>query len=128
MEIVGKDDKRQITVVFCGTMLGDFLPIQLIYKGKTIRCHPKFVFPTDWDITHAPKHWSNEDTMRQFIEQVIIPCVKWVRAAGGGDKTALVIMDNFSGQITELILNLLEENNNLVSLLPANTISDLQPI
>lgn len=40
VEMVGVNDKRQITAVFCGTLLGDFLPIQLIYKGKTNRCHP----------------------------------------------------------------------------------------
>ena len=60
VELVGLSDKRQITAVFCGNLLGAFLPVQLIYKGKTNRCHPSFNFPLDWDITHAPKHWSNE--------------------------------------------------------------------
>ena len=109
-------------------MLDNLLPIQLIYKGKTVRWHPKFAFPSDWDITHAPKHWSDEDTMCQFIEQVFIPYVERVRADGGCDKTTLVIMVIFSGQTTERILNVLEENNILVSLLPPNTTSDLQPI
>ena len=36
VEIVGLKDKRQIIAVFCGTILGDFLPLQLIYKGATI--------------------------------------------------------------------------------------------
>ena len=40
VEIAGKDDKRQITAVFAGSMAGDFLPIQLVYKGKTPRCLP----------------------------------------------------------------------------------------
>ena len=40
VEMGGAGDKRQITAVFCGTILGDFLPVQLIYKGKTPRCHP----------------------------------------------------------------------------------------
>ena len=35
VEIAGIDDKRQITAVFAGTLVGDFLPPQLIYKGKT---------------------------------------------------------------------------------------------
>ena len=37
VEIKGVNDKRQITAVFCGSATGDFLPIQLIYKGKTAR-------------------------------------------------------------------------------------------
>ena len=65
IEMAGVNDKRQITAVFCGTMLGDFLPVQLIYKGKTPRCHPQFQFLSGWDITHSPKHWSSEETMMQ---------------------------------------------------------------
>ena len=30
VEIIGTDDKRQFTAVFCGTLLGEFLPPQLI--------------------------------------------------------------------------------------------------
>ena len=40
VEIAGKDDKRQITAVFAGSVAGDFLPIQLVYKGKTPHCLP----------------------------------------------------------------------------------------
>ena len=29
------DDKQQLIAVFAGTMAGDFLPPQLVYKGKT---------------------------------------------------------------------------------------------
>ena len=31
VEIIGKDDKRQITAVLAGTLNGDFLPVQLIH-------------------------------------------------------------------------------------------------
>ena len=44
VEISGGNDKRQITAIFCGSLTGDFLPIQLIYQGKTNRCHPHFQF------------------------------------------------------------------------------------
>ena len=37
VEIDGKDDKRQITAVFGCSLTGDFLPLQLIYQGKTTR-------------------------------------------------------------------------------------------
>ena len=71
VDMVGMNDKRQITAVFCASLLGYFLPVQLIYAGKTTRCHPKFAFPPGWDIMHAPKHWSNEDTMLQYIENIM---------------------------------------------------------
>ena len=56
------NDKRQITAVFFGSMVGDFLPPQLIYKGKTNHYHPKHNFPSDWNIT-----WSTEATTMEYI-------------------------------------------------------------
>ena len=56
VEIVGINDKRQITAVFCGTLAGGFFPFQLIYQGKTTACLPRFKSP---DITFTPNHWSN---------------------------------------------------------------------
>ena len=44
VEMVGINDKRQITAVFCGTMLGEFLPIQLIYQGKNRSLPPQVLF------------------------------------------------------------------------------------
>ena len=39
VEVVGTGDKHQITAVFSGTIQGAFLPVQVIYAGKTRRCH-----------------------------------------------------------------------------------------
>ena len=111
VEAVGVNDKCLITAVFCGSLTGDFLPIQVIYQGSTNRCHPRYQFPPDWDITHAPKHWSNEQTMVQCIENIIIPYVAARRASFEEETPALVIMDNFKGQITSEITKLLEANN-----------------
>ncbi len=61
VEIVGMGDKRQITAVFCGTLSGEFLPPQLIYQEKTPACLPRYTFPSDWNVTYTPNHWSNEE-------------------------------------------------------------------
>ena len=128
VEVAGINDKRLITAVFCGSLTGDFLPVQVIYQGKTNRCHPHHEFPPDWDITHSPKHWSNEETMVQYVENIILPYVAAARAAFDEDTPALVIMDNFKGQITSTITELLEENHIHVVLLPPNTTDSLQPM
>ena len=73
VEIDGKDDKRQITAVFGCSMSGDFLPPQLVYQGKTAKCLPSYQFPSDWNITHTPNHWSNEETMELYVTKVILP-------------------------------------------------------
>ena len=78
VEMVGQNDKRQITAVFCGRLQGDFLPVQIIYKEKTTRCYPHFEFPPGWHITHSSNHWLTETTMLQYIEHIIEPYVRSV--------------------------------------------------
>jgi len=46
VELLGKDDKMQLTALFACSMSSDF-PIKLVYQGKTTKCLPKFKFPVD---------------------------------------------------------------------------------
>ena len=128
VEIIGVNDKRQITAMFCGTLSGDFLPIQLIYQGNSPRCHPHYDFPAGWNITHSFKHWSTEDTMLEYIEHIIVPYVETTRDWLNDNKAALVIMDNFKGQVTASVNSLLDRHNIHVCLLPPNTTDLLQPM
>ena len=75
VEVVAKDDKRQITAVFAGSSSGHFLPPQLIYEGKTSQCLPNYEFPSSWHITKTEKHWSNEHSMRDYFEKIIFPYI-----------------------------------------------------
>ena len=127
--MVGAKDKHQITAVFCCTLQGDFLPVQLIYQGKTSRCHLKFWFSPRWHITHAPKRWFTEQTMVQYVHNIILSYVKLIKELKQDDSAStLVIMNNFKGQVTDAIHMLLEENNIFVALLPVNTTGLLQPL
>ena len=93
VEIKGLNDKRQITAVFCGTICGDFLPMQLIYCGKTPRCHSAYCFPEDWHFTHSSNHWSNESMMLDYIHNITVPYVDNVKDCLGvsREKSALAI-------------------------------------
>lgn len=129
VEISGINDKRQITAVFCGSAAGDFLPLQLVYKGKTSRCHLHFQFPAGWLVSHSPKHWSTEETMIEYIEIIIIPYVESYREfLNDPNQSAVVIMDNFKGQVTTAVNNLLDAHNIYVCLIPPNTTDVLQPM
>ena len=75
IEVVSKDDKRQITAVFCGSMTGEFLPPQLIYEGKTSQSLPHYTFPLSWHVTHTDNYWPNETTMKMYIDKIILPYV-----------------------------------------------------
>lgn len=62
--ITNSDDKCQITAISIATMTGEYLPPQVIYKGKMVRCHPKVDAPKGWDIWHRDNHWSSKETMK----------------------------------------------------------------
>ena len=81
-----------------------------------------------WDITHSPKHWSNKITMIQYMERIIIPYINSVRQSTGNNTPAVIITDNFKGQVTSSVNSLLEANSIHVCLLPPNTTVRLPPL
>ena len=95
VEVFGK---RQITATFAASLFGSFLPIQLVYEGKTSRCHPVADFPEGWHITHTLNHWCNEQTMISYIQSVIVLYMAEKRRQLGLDAkhTGLVILDEFN--------------------------------
>ncbi|KAG0410796.1 hypothetical protein HPB47_012071 [Ixodes persulcatus] len=103
---------RQISVV------GPVLPPQVIYMGKTTRCHAAIDFPDSWDIWHSPNHWSTTDTMLRYIDTIIIPYLDQQRKTLGllPDAKALCIFDVFAAHRTDSVLQKLRENNILACL------------
>ena len=64
--------------------------------------------------------------MIQYIKNIILPYVN-----GNWDSpnaAAVVVMDNFKGQVTPAVTKLLEESNIHACLLPPNTTDKLQPM
>ena len=75
--VVGKEDKREITVLLTVTATGKLLPPQVIHtRARHLAVIQKYVtFPSSWNITHSESHWSTEETMLEYIDQVLVPCV-----------------------------------------------------
>ena len=69
LPITNSDDKHQFTAVLAVTMSGEYFPPQLIYQGKIKHCHPAGEVPEGWDIRHSHNHWSNEETMLQYMSK-----------------------------------------------------------
>ena len=76
--IFGIDD-RSISATFSITMENKFLPMQLIYKGKTSQSLPKIQFPNGFSLRTNLKHYSNETESLKFLKEIILPCVKTER-------------------------------------------------
>jgi hypothetical protein len=76
VKVIGADDKRQITVCIGSSLDGDLLPPQLIFQGKTTACHPPTTdtsLASHAHITHSDNHWSTQETMQQWVKEVLIP-------------------------------------------------------
>ena len=104
------------------------MPIQLVYQGKTTRCLPQVEFPANWNITYSENHWSNENTMKDYIHKIILPYVTKKRddLKLSPDYPALIFFDNFKAQCTSSLLQILDDNNITVLLIPPNCTDRLQ--
>ena len=88
-----------------------FLPIQLIYKGKTSQSLPKIQFPNGFSLSANLKHYSNETESLKFLKEIILPYVKTVRESLGLEtQPALLIYDVFRGQTADKFLVVLKDN------------------
>lgn len=113
-----------------GALYGTFLPMQLIYKGKTSLCHSQFKFPKGFHITQSENHWANESTMIEYVDKIIKPYVSNV--IDGLDlplhQKANVIFDCFRAQITERFLDKLSDERLIYITIPPNCTDLLQPM
>lgn len=109
-----------ITTTFSITLSGDFLPIQLIYGGKTSKSIPAVTFPPDFIVTTNPKHHSNKKKLSSNPGKNIIPCVEKERRCLDLPiyHPVLLIMDVFKGQ---------KENNILLEKVLTNLTYLFQP-
>ena len=119
--IVGAADKRTITGTFSISLSLNFLPMQLIYGGKTAQSLPRYSFPDGFSLSVNEKHFSNTKESVKFLEEIIIPYVEKDREQQGlgSQQKALVIMDVFTGQMPTEVKDVLTSNNILVTNVPA---------
>ena len=128
--IKGVDDKRQITAAFSISMTGSFLPIQLIYEGKTRRCLPNYDFPKGFNVTYSPNHWSNTEKLVELFHKVIFPYLKKVKLSKkySKEQMSLTIMDTFKGQDNDIVLNLCKKHFCQVVIVPRNLTKKFQSL
>ena len=128
--INGVDGKRQITGTFAVSLTGEFLPIQMIYQGKTKSCLPKHKFPKTFHITYTKNQWSNTEKSVEFFQHVIFPYLKKVKEEKGypEEQMSLIIMDTLKGQDNETLTKLCADNHCVVVLVPNNLTNKFQPL
>ncbi len=119
-----------MTVLLACTLSGKLLHPQLIYAGRTSRCHPSVSFPDGWNITHSQNHWSTEETMIEYVDQIILPYVQDVRTSLelSPNFPAVAIFDVFAAHRCQSVLNRLSSNNIKYIFVPAGCTGELQPL
>uniref|UniRef100_A0A914USD6 DDE-1 domain-containing protein n=1 Tax=Plectus sambesii TaxID=2011161 RepID=A0A914USD6_9BILA len=129
--VIGKDEKRQTTVVFAVSLAGELLPPQLIYGGKTDACHPKYRFPHDWLSDHTENHWSMVASMVRYARSIVIPyvCAQRLKLGLSEEKVALVIFDTCNTHHhNDQMHQLLKDNNIEFVYVPTACTGELQPL
>lgn len=117
MPLVGKGKKKQITGTFTVTMSRLFLPMQLIYEGKSPRSLLQgIMFPENFDLTFTPNHWSNEDKVIEHLEKVAFPFFleKRKELPLPDEQKAIQVFDVFKGQKTKRVQSLIADNNCII--------------
>ena len=129
VSIAGSGDKRGITDTFVTSLDGTFLPIQLIYGGKTKQSLPRYKFPESFSFSLNPKHFSNTEESIKIINEIVVPYVEIEREKlGDKSQPALLILDVFRGQMTSEVTTLLQENNIFFVTGPNNMTHLFQPL
>ncbi len=130
VDITGIDDKRAITALLGGTASGDLIPPQLIYQGTTDRCHPSFKFPKEFNITHSETHWSNTETMLEYVDKVLVPYRD--RVIEEMDRPlyqrGLAVFDVFKAHQAPEFLQKLKDNHFEIAFVPGGCTGKLQPL
>ena len=111
-------------------MSGEFLPIQVIYEGKTKRCLPKYTFPDSFDVTFSENCWSNTEKSPSFFNKIVFPHFKNVRKAKGypDERMSFIIMDTFKGQDNDEVAKLCRKNNCALIIAKHNLTNKFQPL
>jgi hypothetical protein len=80
MQVLGLEDKRQITMVVSSNVAKDLLPPQIVFSSNTtFKSFPpnnqgKTNYIKDgWDLTFSENHWSSLETTNKFVTNILLP-------------------------------------------------------
>ena len=113
--------RKSLTATIGIIFSNSLLPIQLIYGGKTAQSIPRTEFPESFSLSANLKHYSSTTESIKLIHEIILAYVERARRRLDSEgRPALLIIDVFRRQMTQLVLDLLKENDILLARVPAN--------
>lgn len=140
--LIGTDEKRAFTALVGISGSGEALGVQCVYAGKSALSVPTASATNrrECDAAHfafvfsgkSGNHWSNQKTMREWINNVVVPYLENQKALLGlpPSQKALLIIDVWSVHRSKEFQDWLREThpNILIDFVPANCTSIGQPL
>ena len=107
------------------TLDGCLLPPQLLYQSTTSACLPSTTFPSGWYVTcHLIS--GQMRVLQRIIFLSPYLSKKQMELKCSSDQWALCIFDNFKGQLTDDVLQMLEDIHIDIVFVPLNFTDRLQ--
>ena len=95
ISVAGSSDKRAITAKFSITTDGKFLPMQIIYGGKTSKSILPVSFPDSFLVSANKKHYSKEkESLKMLVEHIIIPYVEKATSKSQSQSSVTCLADH----------------------------------
>ena len=128
--LVGKEKSKQITGTFSCVKSRIFLPMQLIYQGKTYCCHPTGIeFPEGFNIIHTKNHLSYEGKVIKHLQSIIFPFAKSKRAELDlEEEQKCMLIFVFKAQCNQRVFDLFDENHCVAAFIKTNLTHVFQPL
>jgi len=98
MQVLGLEDKRQITMVVSSNVAMDLLPPQIVFTSSiTFKSFPpnnqgkKIYIKDGWDLTFSENRWSSLEITKKFVTNILFPYMKSYIQILGLDKEQKVV-------------------------------------
>ena len=116
--------KTSISVMFCGSATGQFLPPMVVYRAKHVYTEWTTGGPAGAVYESTPSGWFDSRTFTRWFQDVFLPGTEALAASG----PRLIIGDNLASHFEPAVLAMCEEKNVIFTSLLPNATHLLQPL
>lgn len=124
VEIGSGSGREHITVLTCGSAVGEKLPPYVIYKAKT--ADPAWMEngPLGTRYASSDSGWMEEAQFTEWFRSVFLPATESLRKS----KPVVLILDGHGSHISLKVVTSARQNNVVIFCLPPHTTHLLQPL
>ena len=121
-EMVKDSSKSSVSIMFCGSAAGEFMPPYVVYKAQNL--YPTWCEggPDGTRYNISPSGWFDMNTFADWFKLMFLPTVARM------DGKKVMIGDNLRSHISDEVMQLCGENNIEFVCLPPNSTDKLQPL